>query len=203
MSASDAGYRGTAKWFNDRGWNAVFPHLPFHYSRKPRGFFNGELAVTANLIRTGETLRQGVTELRQLMQILRDSGSREFGILGTSYGGWTAALLSFLEELRFLALIQPIVSVEHAIWENPGSAAMRRILPRAGHRPGRERTPRAPFLTVARNTARRPDHPHRRPLRLRCARRGTGSAESPLVRLTPARRAPGPLRLRRTARDAP
>ncbi len=137
MSASDIGYRRIARWFNDRGWNAVFPHLPFHYSRKPRGYFNGELAISADLIRNGETLRQGVTELRQLLGILRARGCREFGLLGTSYGGWTGALLSFLEkDFRFLALIQPIVNVEHAIWGNPGSASMRRLLRTQGIHPG-------------------------------------------------------------------
>jgi pimeloyl-ACP methyl ester carboxylesterase len=129
MSANDFGYRRVARWFNERGWNAVFPHLPFHYSRTPRGYLNGELAISANLIRNAENLRQGVAELRQLMSWLRARGCREFGLIGTSFGGWNGALLSFLEaDFRFLALIQPIVNVEHAIWENPGSRSMRRIL---------------------------------------------------------------------------
>jgi pimeloyl-ACP methyl ester carboxylesterase len=129
MSANDFGYRRVARWFNDRGWNAVFPHLPFHYSRTPRGFLNGELAISADLVRNAENLRQGVTELRQLMTWLRERGCREFGLIGTSFGGWNGALLSFLEHnFCFLALIQPIVNVEHAIWENPGSRSMRRLL---------------------------------------------------------------------------
>ncbi len=43
------GYLRLARWLNERGWNTVFPHLPFHYSRRPRGYLNGELAITANL----------------------------------------------------------------------------------------------------------------------------------------------------------
>lgn len=129
MSANDSGYCRIARWFNARGWNAVFPHLPYHYSRTPRGYFNGELAITANLVRNAETLRQCVVELRQLMAHLRAQGCREFAILGTSFGGWNGALLSFLEaDLRFIALVQPIVNVEHAIWENPGSSSMRKLL---------------------------------------------------------------------------
>jgi len=129
MSASDVGYRRLAMRFNERGWNAVFPHLPFHYSRIPRGFFNGELAISSSLKRNGETIRQGVTELRQLIAHLRSQGSREFAIIGTSYGGWIGALLSFLEpDLRFVALIQPIVNVEHAIWQNPSAVSIRRAL---------------------------------------------------------------------------
>jgi hypothetical protein len=106
--------------------------LPYHYSRVPRGHWNGELAITADLIRNAEGLRQGVVEVRQLIAALREQGCSEFGILGTSYGGWIGALLAMVErDLRFVALMAPIVNVEHAIWQNPGSAFMRRELRRA------------------------------------------------------------------------
>ena len=132
MSATHIGYRRWAAHFNELGWNVCFVHLPYHYSRVPRGYWNGELAITANLIRNAEGLRQGVMEVRQLIQALRENGCREFGVLGTSYGGWIGALLAMVEpDLRFAALMAPIVNVEHAIWHNPGSAFMRRELRRA------------------------------------------------------------------------
>lgn len=137
MSASDIGYRRLAEWFNARGWSVVFPHLPYHYSRTPGRTWNGELAITANLVRNAEGIRQGVVELRQLMALLRTRGTEEFGLIGTSYGGWTGALLSFLEpDFRFLALVQPIVNMDKAVWESPGSAVMRRELRRLGHSRG-------------------------------------------------------------------
>jgi len=136
MSSSDIGYRRLARWYNDRGWNVAFPHLPFHYSRTPEGHFNGLLAINANLIRNVETIRQCVIELRQLMRELRNRGCEEFALMGTSWGGWNGAILSFLEtDFRFVALIQPIVNVEHAIWGNPGSATMRRLLLARGFEP--------------------------------------------------------------------
>ena len=136
MSATHIGYRRWAARFNDLGWNACFVHLPYHYSRVPRGHWNGELAITANLIRNAEGLRQSVIELRQLISALRENGCNEFGILGTSYGGWIGALLAMVErDLRFVALMCPIVNVEHAIWKNPGTAFMRRELRRAGIAP--------------------------------------------------------------------
>ena len=137
MSVNDLGYRRLASKFNALGWNAVFLHLPFHYDRRPRGYLNGELAITANLIRNGEGLRQGVSELRQLMAWLRHKGCREFGIYGTSYGAWTGALLAALEDdISFLALLQPIADVEHAIWHSPAGATIRHLL----HRQGIDRT---------------------------------------------------------------
>jgi 1-acyl-sn-glycerol-3-phosphate acyltransferase len=132
MSASSIGYRRWAAQFNQLGWNVCFVHLPYHYSRVPRGHWNGELAITADLIRNAEGLRQGVMEVRQLIAALRARGCQDFGILGTSYGGWIGALLAMVEpDFRFLALMAPIVNVEHAIWECPATSFMRRELRRA------------------------------------------------------------------------
>ena len=132
MSVHDAGYRRCAAHFNQLGWNACFVHLPYHYSRVPRGYWNGELAITADLIRNAEGLRQGVIEVRQLMSALRARGCNEFGVLGTSYGGWIGALLAMVErDFRFVALMAPIVNVEHAIWQCSATAFMRRELRRA------------------------------------------------------------------------
>jgi len=132
LSASRVGYRRCAARFNELGWNACFVHLPYHYSRVPRGYWNGELAITADLIRNAEGLRQGVIEVRQLMAALRQRGCSEFGVLGTSYGGWIGALLAMVEkDFRFVALMAPIVNVGHAIWANRASVFMRRELGRA------------------------------------------------------------------------
>ena len=136
MSASGIGYRRCAERLNQLGWNACFVHLPYHYSRVPRGYWNGELAITPDLIRNAEGLRQGVIELRQLMKALRERGCREFGVLATSYGGWIGALLAMVEcDLRFVALMAPIVNVEHAIWESPAARSIRRELYRANIEP--------------------------------------------------------------------
>jgi 1-acyl-sn-glycerol-3-phosphate acyltransferase len=132
LSASTIGYRRWAACLNKLGWNACFVHLPYHYSRVPRGYWNGELAITADLIRNAEGLRQGVLELRQLMAALRQHGCHEFGVLGTSYGAWIGALLASVErDFRFVALMAPIVNVDHVIWESPAAAFMRRELNRA------------------------------------------------------------------------
>jgi len=137
MSASDFGYCRIAGRLNRRGWNAVLIHLPHHYSRTPRGHISGALALTANLPRNAETIRQAVIEVRQLLEYFRRNGCPEFGIIGTSYGGWVGALVSFLErEFRFITLLQPIADVEHAIWESPASSTIRRTLRSAGLQPG-------------------------------------------------------------------
>jgi len=132
MSTSRIGHHRWAIRLNELGWNACFVHLPYHFSRIPRGYWNGELAITCDLIRNAEGLRQGVIELRELMNALRQNGYGEFGVLATSYGGWVGALIATVEtDLRFVALMAPIVDVEHAIWKSPASRRIRRELCRA------------------------------------------------------------------------
>jgi 1-acyl-sn-glycerol-3-phosphate acyltransferase len=132
MSTSHNGYRRCAEHFNQHGWNACLIHLPYHYSRVPHGYWNGELAITCDLIRNAEGLRQGVTELRQLMSALRKHGTGQFGVLATSYGGWIGALLAMVErDLRFVALMAPIVDIDHAIWKSSAARSIRRELRRA------------------------------------------------------------------------
>jgi hypothetical protein len=137
MSANDLGYRRLGAQLNRRGWNAVLMHLPFHYSRIPRGYFNGALALTSNLAQNAETLRQAVIEVRQLMEFLRMKDCPGFGMIGTSYGGWVGALVSFMEkDFQFVTLLQPIADIEHAIWENPAAFMIRRTLVTAKIHPG-------------------------------------------------------------------
>jgi len=132
MSSSPNGYHRWAERFNELGWNACFFHLPYHFSRVPTGYWNGELAITPDLIRNAEALRQGVIELRQIMKSLREQGCHEFGVLATSYGGWIGALLTLVErDFRFVALMSPIVNIEHAIWQSPAARRIRRELVQA------------------------------------------------------------------------
>jgi 1-acyl-sn-glycerol-3-phosphate acyltransferase len=132
MSSSPTGYYRWADKFKHLGWNACFVHLPYHFSRVPAGYWNGELAITPNLVRNAEGLRQSVIELRQIMKSLRERGCHEFGVLATSYGGWIGALLTLVEsDFRFVALMSPITNLEHAIWYNPATRRVRRELDQA------------------------------------------------------------------------
>jgi len=133
MSASDIGYRLWAAKFNQLGWNACFVHLPYHYSRRPARCWNGELAITCDIIRTGEALRQAVVDLRDLMALLQSRGSTRFGLWATSYGGWIGGLLISVESaFQFVVLMEPIVDVDHAVWTSPAGAALRFHLRRQG-----------------------------------------------------------------------
>lgn len=136
MSVSDLGYRMWARRLNARGWNAVFIHLPFHYSRRLPGHFHGELSVGGELLRTAAALRQSVVECRIVLQQLAQKGGGLFGGWGTSYGGWIMALLGCFEPLlQRLVLVEPILNVENAIWRAPSSIMVRRGIRKFGITP--------------------------------------------------------------------
>jgi hypothetical protein len=136
MSVSDFGYRLWARRLNARGWNAVFIHLPYHYSRRLPWHFHGELCVGGELLRTAAGIRQSVVECRIVLQQLRAKGGQLFGGWGTSYGGWIMALVACFEPLlQRLILVEPILNVDNAIWKAPSSVTVRAALRRIGIRP--------------------------------------------------------------------
>jgi dienelactone hydrolase len=136
MSVSDIGYRLWARRLNARGWNAVFAHLPYHYSRRLPWHFHGELCVGGDLLRSAAGVRQSVVECRIVLQQLRKKGGQLFGGWGTSYGGWMMALLGCFEPLlQRMVLVEPILDVDNAIWRAPSSVAMRAGLIRMGITP--------------------------------------------------------------------
>lgn len=129
MSVSDVGYRRWARALNAQGWNAIFAHLPYHYSRRPRGYWTGELAIGSDIIRVAEGVRQSVVELRMCVHWLASEGCQKIGAWGTSYGGWIAALLACVEErLTRLILIEPVLDIQDAIWNGPSSIILRQRL---------------------------------------------------------------------------
>jgi pimeloyl-ACP methyl ester carboxylesterase len=132
MSASDLGYRRIAGRFTARGWNVLFPHLPYHYSRTPRGYANGSLTITSDLIRNAETLRKSVIELRQLLGWARSNGSPRTALMGTSYGGCVASLAMAFEPIDFAVLLQPVADVPHATFRSPASTTMSGLLKKNG-----------------------------------------------------------------------
>ncbi len=132
MSTGDQGYRNIAARLNAQGWNVLFPHLPFHYSRAPQKNHAGSLAVTADLVRNGETIRQSVKETRQLIRWARSHGSKKIAVLGTSYGGWVAGLSLSVEPIDAAFLLQPVVNTAHATFRSPIAFIIGRLLKKRG-----------------------------------------------------------------------
>ena len=98
----------------------------------PPGYWNGELAVTADLIRNAQGLRQGVIEVRQLMAALRAQGCNDVRNARHKLRWMDRCALPTVERrFPFRRLMAPIVNVEHSVWKCPAAVFMRRELRRA------------------------------------------------------------------------
>jgi pimeloyl-ACP methyl ester carboxylesterase len=124
------GYHRWGQQLNKCGWNAVFIHLPYHFSRRPAGSWAGELAVSPDLVRTMEGVRQAVIELRILCQWIEGQGCGRVGVWGKSYGGWIGAILAMMEErIQRAILVKPFLSLESIIQNFATDNARHRVSP--------------------------------------------------------------------------
>jgi hypothetical protein len=119
-SVSIRGYHKMCRGLNQLGVNAAILHLPYHYSRKPKGSFNGELAISSNIVRSAHSLRQAVIEVCWLKNVFRQLGAPHVGLWGTSYGAWISAMAITLDsEFAGALLLEPPVEIEELFWTTP------------------------------------------------------------------------------------
>ena len=119
-SVSVRGYHRMCRELNQLGVNAGVLHLPYHFSRRPRGSFNGELAITSDVARSAYTIRQGVREVCWLKNQLKLLGAPAVGLWGTSYGAWISAMALTLDAgFDGALLLEPPVEIEELFWEMP------------------------------------------------------------------------------------
>lgn len=85
------------RWTRELGVDVVHVALPFHGPRNPRGaLFSGEYFWTADLVRSIESVRQSICDVRQTIEWLRRQGYERVGATGISMGGSLAMLLACL-----------------------------------------------------------------------------------------------------------
>ncbi len=132
-SVSVRGYHGLCAKLNRMGVNAAVLHLPYHFSRRARGSFSGELAITSNMARSAYALRQAVREACWLRRLLKQLGAPAVGLWGTSYGAWVSAM-SITQEEGFdgALLLEPPVEIEEIFWEVPLFSNLQKELRRMG-----------------------------------------------------------------------
>ncbi|MBO6936100.1 MAG: hypothetical protein JJ863_14055 [Deltaproteobacteria bacterium] len=97
------------RWLLDRGFDVVFPSLPFHGPRrrdgKPPPFPASDPRFTI------DGFRQSMTDLRGLVRHLRERGAPAVGAMGMSLGGYNTALLATVEPLDFVVPFIPLASI--------------------------------------------------------------------------------------------
>lgn len=84
---------------------------PYNSRRTPNGYMPGELVLGGSPEQLIASVRQAIVDARTLIRMLRAQG-RRVGVVGQSYGGYLALLLSLVEpELDFVVSMIPLADV--------------------------------------------------------------------------------------------
>jgi hypothetical protein len=114
--------------FHRLGLDVYFYLAPFHGRRTPAAArFGGELHPSPNLIRTNEAFVQTAIELRAVISAILARNGAPLGMMGSSLGGYTSALLASLDDrLDFVIPVMPPASMAHLLWDHSGGVEMRK-----------------------------------------------------------------------------
>jgi Alpha/beta hydrolase domain containing 18 len=85
-NADALAYNSLCRALNWMGISVLRLSLPHHDIRRPREIHRADYAVSANIGRTMDAMRQGVIDVRCCLDWLETQGYNQFGIVGTSLG---------------------------------------------------------------------------------------------------------------------
>ncbi len=123
------------RWmYRTLGLDVYYYVAPFHWIRKPsRARFSGELHPSPNLMRTNEAFVQTAVELRTALGLIAAFNPGAIGMMGSSLGGYTTALLASIDErLAFAVPIMPPSSLAELLWEHGANDPVRAQATAAG-----------------------------------------------------------------------
>lgn len=120
---------GIPWFFRELGLDVYYYVAPYHWLRKPtRARFSGELHPSPNLMRTNEAFVQTAIELRTVLGLVKAHNPAAIGMMGSSLGGYTTALLASLDDrLDFAVPVLPMASLADLFWEHGEADPMRAL----------------------------------------------------------------------------
>jgi hypothetical protein len=102
------GYHTVLPWiarrFNRAGFNTVLLVAPYQLQRRPRR------PIEENCLEFARAMAQNVAEIRALTGWLLDEGCPSVGLLGVSFGGWTAGLTA-CSDARIAAAVMTVPGI--------------------------------------------------------------------------------------------
>ncbi len=115
---SDAiAYTGLCKVLNMLGVAVLRLSMPYHDIRMPAETSRADYAVSANIGRTLDAVRQGVIDIRCCLDWLQQQGFNHLGIIGTSLGSCYAFIASAHDErVRAAAFNHASTYVADVVW---------------------------------------------------------------------------------------
>lgn len=124
---------GVRSLYRELGLDVYFYVTPFHGRRRPSAArVSGELFPSPDLIRTNEGFIQTVRELRGCITTILDHNPAPLGMMGSSLGGYTTALLASVDpRLSYAIPVLPMASLADLFWHHAGRG-LRNKLTRMG-----------------------------------------------------------------------
>jgi dienelactone hydrolase len=125
---SDAiSYTGLCRVLNMLGIAVLRLSMPYHDIRMPAEISRADYAVSANIGRTLDAVRQGVTDIRSCLDWLEQQGYRKLGILGTSLGSCYAFIAAAHDpRIRVAAFNHASTYVADVVWHGQSTRHIRK-----------------------------------------------------------------------------
>jgi hypothetical protein len=120
--------------FHRLGLDVYFYLAPFHGRRTPsQARLGGQLHPSSDLVRTNEAFIQTATELRSLISAILARNGAPLGMMGSSLGGYTSALLASIDDrLDFVIPVLPPASMAHLLWDHGQNDELRERVEKLG-----------------------------------------------------------------------
>jgi dienelactone hydrolase len=128
-NADAVAYTGLCRVLNLLGIAVLRLSLPYHDVRRPLEIDRADYAVSANIGRTLDACRQGVTDIRCCLDWLEQQGYNRLGILGTSLGSCYAFLASAHDpRIRVAAFNHASTYFADVVWHGQSTRHIRQGL---------------------------------------------------------------------------
>jgi dienelactone hydrolase len=128
-NADAVAYVSLCRLLNMLGIAVLRLSMPYHDIRMPAEIRRADYAVSANIGRTLDAVRQGVVDIRSSLDWLEQQGYNEFGIIGTSLGSCYAFIAAAHEpRLRVAAFNHASTYVADVVWHGQSTRHIRQGL---------------------------------------------------------------------------
>ena len=114
------------------GFDVAFFTLPYHITRTPEGFFNGELFITGNLPRSFHACRQATLDIQAFINYLDKQGA-PIHLMGMSLGGlFISNILTVDSRASSATFLAPVIDPEYMLCNSILSRDIRRDIRDSG-----------------------------------------------------------------------
>ena len=125
-NADAVAYTGLCRVLNMLGISVLRLSMPYHDIRMPAEIRRADYAVSANIGRTLDAVRQGVVDIRSCLDWLEEQGYRQLGIVGTSLGSCYAFIAAAHEpRIRVAAFNHASTYVADVVWHGQSTRHIR------------------------------------------------------------------------------